>query len=115
MQVKLVNFRKYESGNLKGFGTVSLEDGDTSITLNDIRLMVKKGDTGEYFFVGFPSSKYTDKDGIEKYNSYIKVDKILFKKITEVLATAYNKGESVKVTETKTVNNKIDDDLDLPF
>jgi len=117
MQVKLESFRKFESGNLKGFGSVTLEDGDTAITLNDLRLMTKTGEYGEFFFIGFPSSEYKDKNGTKKYKPFVRVDKTLAKKITEVLATEYNKSteKDKGSTTTKEKEKEPFDDTELPF
>jgi len=63
MNWEIKNFRKYESGKLKGFFT--LKAGIFEI--NDCKYFV--GDKGGW--VSLPDKKYTDKDGTEKYSTIV--------------------------------------------
>jgi len=67
MNWEIKNFKKYESGKLKGFFT--LKAGIFEI--NDCKYFV--GDNGAW--VSLPDKKYTDKDGNDKYSPIVWIQK----------------------------------------
>jgi DNA-binding cell septation regulator SpoVG len=62
MKVTKVFFNKFKKGNMLGFASVTLADGEDEITITGIRLM--QGPKG--MFIGFPSNEYVDKESGEK-------------------------------------------------
>lgn len=66
MKIKIVNFKKHESGKLRGF--VDVQILDVGLTIQGAKFF--RNDKGEW--LSLPDKEYTNKEGDRKWQSFLK-------------------------------------------